>query len=81
MPYIEQSLRVGAHALPLAHTPGELSYLVTMLILRYYKEVPPNYQTLNDILGALEGAKLEFYFRIVQPYEEGARKRNQDVYE
>ncbi len=38
------------------------------------------YQTYNDILGALEGAKLELYRRQIGPYEETAIKRNGDVY-
>jgi len=38
------------------------------------------YQTFNDILGALEGAKLEVYRRVVGPYENGKMSENGDVY-
>jgi len=31
-------------------------------------------------MGALEGAKLEFYRRVVVPYEEKKMKENGDVY-
>jgi len=39
-----------------------------------------NYQTINDIIGALEGAKLEFYRRIAIPYENAKLTENGDVY-
>lgn len=41
---------------------------------------PLNYQMINDVMGALESAKLEFYRRIAVPYEETKRKDNGDVY-
>ena len=37
--------------------------------------------SLDDVLGALEGAKLEFVRRVVVPYEERKMKENGDVYE
>lgn len=39
------------------------------------------YSTFNDIIGALEAAKIEFYDRIVRPYEDKAIKRNGDIYD
>jgi hypothetical protein len=39
-----------------------------------------NYQTVNDIVGALEGAKMEFYRRAAAPYEDLKIKENGDVY-
>lgn len=62
-------------------TPGELNYEFTGAIVNYIDERGLNYQTINDILGALEGAKLEFYRRIVVPYEDNKIKENGDVYE
>jgi len=38
------------------------------------------YQTINDVIGALEGAKMEFYRRVAVPYEEGKIILNGDVY-
>ena len=43
-------------------------------------EHPLTYQTMNDIIGALEGAKLEFYRRVVVPYENDKIEQNGDVY-
>jgi len=81
MPYIKQkqrdSLNVNA---PHAETAGELNYCVTQLIIHYIELNGLEYQTINDIVGALEGAKLEFYRRVAAPYENVKIKENGDVY-
>lgn len=61
------------------NTPGELNYLFTLIAVRYFKN-NPTYQGINDIVGALEGAKLEFYRRAAVPYENGKILTNGDVY-
>jgi len=38
------------------------------------------YQNINDLLGALEGAKLELYRRVAAPYEDEKVESNGDVY-
>lgn len=58
---------------------GELNYLVTELIKRYLGD-RPNYQRYNDVLGALEGAKLELYRRRIARYEDAKIIENGDVY-
>lgn len=60
--------------------PGNLNYLFTLSILAYLCTNGHTYQTMNDIIGALEGAKQEFYRRIVIPYEEKKIQENGDVY-
>lgn len=82
MPYIKKDRRVellnnGYHG---ADTPGELNYVLTHFILYYLETHDENYTRINDILGALEGAKLEFYRRVVVPYEEQKITENGDVY-
>jgi hypothetical protein len=62
------------------HTPGELNYLITTMLIEYLHARGKSYQTINDILGALEGAKLEFYRRVAVPYETEKCKQNGDVY-
>ena len=59
---------------------GELNYTITMLMLDYWKAHGSRYQQINDIVGALECAKLEFYARLARPYEDKAIERNGDVY-
>lgn len=79
MPYIkfEDQQNVTRHG---PHTPGELNYVFTRLIQEYLKLNGLSYTKINDILGALEGAKLEFYRRVVAPYEEKKIAENGDVY-
>jgi hypothetical protein len=83
MPYIKGQRRRSEIAFgdSPAKNAGELNYLITLLLLDYLKEKELSYQTLNDIVGALEGAKLEFVRRVVNPYEDQKIKENGDVYE
>lgn len=59
---------------------GEMNYAVTELILHFFKNSPQNYQAINDVIGALEGAKHEFYRRCAAPYEDEKIQQNGDVY-
>lgn len=78
MPYIkkEDRKRVLANRKPL--TAGELNYLLTVTILDYFMP-RGNYQAANDVIGALEGCKQEFYRRHVAPYEDQKIEENGDV--
>lgn len=81
MPYIKQEDRQFLHEdFPKARTPGELNYLITSACLEYLAYQKKDYQHYNDVIGALEACKLEFYRRAVAPYEEEAIKRNGDIY-
>ena len=89
MPYIKKDDRVRYNQIiselqeltePGIRTPGELNYLVTQLCIDYLVLHGKSYQTINDIVGALEGAKLEFYRRIAAPYEDTKVQENGDVY-
>ena len=75
MPYIIQKRR-GAPPL----TSGELSHALTCVLVDYLNRSEQTYRTYNDILGALEGAKLEFYRRVMAPYEDKKCAENGDVY-
>jgi len=61
------------------NTPGELNYLITMLVHKYLNMKPENYQSYNDVIGALEGAKLELYRRHVSLYKDEKQVQNGDV--
>lgn len=86
MPYIKQDRRdtfasIKTRGLqPLMISTGELNYEITMKIKNYLDANGISYATINDIIGALEGAKMEFYRRIVVPYEDTKIKENGDVY-
>lgn len=81
MPYIAQSQRdqlnfVGPSGIA---NSGELNYWLTLLVHEYWNNNGSNYQAYNDILGALEGCKLELYRRYIADYEDAAKERNGDV--
>lgn len=90
MPYIKeedrQTFMVGPEGatygvyLSGIDTPGKLNYLLTTVCDAYMKRGHKSYQEINDIVGALECAKMEFYRRIAIPYEEIKIKENGDVY-
>ncbi len=84
MPYIEQKSKDKLVKLALGDLPttaGELNYLITILCIAYKNNQGLSYKTINDIVGALEGAKLEFYRRVAIPYENIKISENGDVYE
>ena len=86
MPYIAKEVR-AAYAVPemqiaqmiIAH-PGNLNYLLTLLCQNYAEYNGNNYQAFNDVVGALECCKLEFYRRAIAEYEDEKIKLNGDVY-
>jgi hypothetical protein len=60
---------------------GTLNYLFTQICIAYLAEATPaRYIHMNDLIGALECAKLELYRRLVVPYEETKIAQNGDVY-
>lgn len=87
MPYIKAEERImlehmdGSGAIYAdAQTPGQLNYLFSVIAKDYLDRNGLKYSTINDIVGALEGAKLEFYRRVAVPYEDTKIKENGDVY-
>lgn len=86
MPYIKPERRAefdemalqGRH--PITAVAGELNYELTLKCIKYMDIHGTNYQVLNDIVGALECAKLEIYRRIAAPYEDKKIAENGDVY-
>lgn len=60
-------------------TAGELNYTITRILQGYLLGKKKCYQTMNDIMGALEGAKIEFYRRTIAPYENEKIQSNGDL--
>jgi hypothetical protein len=81
MPYIKKSDRseILSGARPPA-TPGELNFRITAVALDYLARRGTSYTTFNEVVGALECAKLEMYRRMVAPYEDRKIAENGDVY-
>jgi len=80
MPYIRKEKRVPLLSGSVPDNAGELNFQITSLITQYIRKHILSYSTLNDVLGALEGCKLELYRRVVAPYEDKKIKENGDVY-
>jgi hypothetical protein len=81
MPYVDTKARERLATSPKMETPGELNYRLTRVINDYLEYHLACYTTFNDVVGALESAKLEFYRRIVVPYEQIKCAQNGDVYD
>ena len=77
MPYIEKRLRHPDHV---ATSSGELNFKLTSACLDYLDVMGTSYSTFNDILGALEGCKLELYRRQIASYEDQKIISNGDVF-
>lgn len=80
MPYILPSRRTEIDQNAPPETAGELNYLFTKLALQYVETKGTSYQTFNDIIGALEGCKLELYRRAIGKYEDQKIRENGDIY-
>lgn len=90
MPYIKQENRdrlnnLNDGILNLLSTisiqnSGELHYLIAELIDMYLTCHGENYNTINEIIGVLTCANLEFYRRVAAPYEDSKISENGDVY-
>jgi hypothetical protein len=80
MPYIKEHLRDQIVRAGDPSGPGHLNYLFSVIAREYWKNSSGSYADLNDVIGAFEGAKMEFYRRVVVPYEDEKIKENGDIY-
>lgn len=83
MPYVNQGRRKVLDPLlkPLAEhisSRGDLNYAITALVSSQVTQV--GYAALEQAVGVLEAAKLEFYRRVAAPYEDEKKRENGDVY-
>lgn len=77
MPYIERRLRLSGLN---PESPGELNYVLTKVCINYLLTKGKKYETLNDIIGALECCKFEFSRRVISDYENKKMVENSDCY-
>jgi len=75
MPYIDREDRPDIDVLvdqldKLMETSGDCNYAITRLLHTYLKKKTLRYHNINEVVGILECAKLEFYAMIAQPYEQ-----------
>ena len=80
MPYIKPSDREKFDFNGLeAETPGELNFIISELCSAYLSRKGMSYTNCNEIIGALECVKLEFYRRLTAPYEDDKITENGDI--
>lgn len=79
MPYIPKSEKNKVNDENLIATAGQLNYALNQLVNSYIEQNNFNYQTANDIIGAMECAKMELYRRLIAPYEDAKILQNGDV--
>jgi len=79
MPYIKTKDKARATHSP--ETAGELNFQITQAVQDFANRNGLSYQTINDVVGALESVKAEFQRRVVAPYEDFKIATNGDVYD
>lgn len=63
-----------------ARKGGELNYQISKLLNDFVVMKGLSYSTINEAMGAIESAKLEFYRRVAAPYEDKKCIENGEVY-
>lgn len=80
MPYIKQEDRNALDNLKRSpQNAGELNYVIHLVLSNYEQDNGVSYQTYNDMIGALEAAKMELYRRKVAVYEDKKVEENGDI--
>lgn len=60
-------------------TKGDLNFLLSTTVGEYVLAKGIDYDSINDVMGALTGCLLEFYRRVAVPYEKKKIKINGDI--
>jgi len=61
-------------------TPGELVYLFCRVADLYVSQHLVEFRVMNDVIGALENAKLEFHRKVVADFENKKELENGTVW-
>lgn len=81
MPYITAEARARLNKGGSPESAGELNYAITRLVDDYLiQKGGIRYAHLNEVIGAVECAKLELYRRVAAPYEDQKLSETGDVY-
>ena len=71
MPYITPERREAILAGAKPQDSGELNFAITVVVDSYLKDKGEiRYAHLNEVIGAIDCAKLELYRRVAAPYED-----------
>ena len=88
MPYIPQTQRNDIHCDLMVdgidwvpENAGELNFLVSTFIANYIRNCGLKYAVVNEMIGALECAKMELNRVVIGPYEDLKIQENGPVYD
>lgn len=80
MPYLTMGERASLDDGRKAQKGGELNYQMSKLLNDFVAMKGLSYATINEAMGAIESAKIEFYRRVAAPYEDVKSRSNGEVY-
>lgn len=81
MPYLEETRKEALdNKLISPDKGGDINYLVTQLCQEFLELKGESYATYNEIIGALECCKFEFYRKKIAPYEDKKEIQNGTVW-
>lgn len=80
MPYLDKNRKDHLDAGNPMLTAGDLTYMIQQLLKRYWVNSSRRYTNIAEILGAIEGAKADFWDRVGREYEEKKRYENGDAW-
>ena len=82
MPYVNEKVRKALDSGQKPSSAGELNYVVTKVVDAYLvAKGGLRYAYINEVVGVLECAKLEFYRRVAAKYEKEKMEESGDVYD
>lgn len=58
------------------HSPGELNYVISKIINLILARQGVSYTKLNELVGAMECAKMELYRKVAAKYEDEKEEQN-----
>jgi hypothetical protein len=86
MPYIKRDRRdvINAQDMKILSyddidSAGEIQYAIAVILKSYMERKDLTYQNCNDVVGALAGAQMEYYRKVVGPYESEKELENGSV--
>jgi hypothetical protein len=80
MPYLNSAIRASLEDGRKALKGGELNYCISKLLNDFVQMKGLSYATINEAMGAIESAKLEFYRKVASDYEDGKEIDNGTVW-
>jgi len=80
VPYVSTAARERLDLGGDPETTGELNYVISTLLGDYVSRKGLSYTSTSEARSACNDAALEFYCRVVRPYEDAKRDEHGDVY-